>query len=299
MARPRTAHRRVVVSTGEGHTGLMTQPSAADRVARVAQVFDGLADDYDQSGVPFFVPIAARLCELADPRPGEHVLDLGCGRGAVTLRAAEAVAPSGSVTAADLAPSMLEHTRDAAAAAGLTNVVTELVDATAPGLPPASFDLLTASLVLFFLPDPGAAVTRWLELLRPGGRLALTTFGDQDEVWRQVDLLFAPYLPPALLDPRARGADSPFSSDDGVEALVTAAGGDAVHTVRERLPVRFADAAQWRAWTMSTGQRAFWGFVPEERRGSLFDEAAVLLEQARDGGDLVLHQDVRYTLCSR
>jgi len=48
---------------------------------------------------------------------------------------------------------------------------------------------------------------------------------------------------------------------------------------------------------MSTGQRAFWRFVPEESRDLLYDQATQVHEEARtDGGDIVLLQDVRYTL---
>jgi hypothetical protein len=51
---------------------------------------------------------------------------------------------------------------------------------------------------------------------------------------------------------------------------------------------------------MSTGQRAFWRFVPEERREPLFHEAAEILEDARTGeGDMVVVQNVRYTLGRR
>lgn len=265
----------------------------------MAKVFDTVADDYDQSGVAFFAPIATRLCELVAPGPGERAVDVGCGRGAVTLRLARSVGPDGRVTAVDVSTAMVEHTRVAAEQAGLANVRAEVLDPSGAGLPDGTFDLLTASLVLFFLPEPAAGLARWLRWVRPAGRVGFTTFGAQDETWRAVDALFAPYLPPQLLDPRTQGVDSPFGSDEGVAALVRDAGGVDVRSVRERLPVRFADAAQWRRWTMGTGQRLFWSFVPEDRRESLFDEAAALLEGARDAdGDIVVHQEVRYTLCT-
>ena len=271
-----------------------------EAVARVAKVFDTVADDYDQSGVEFFGPIAARLCDLVAPVAGEHALDVGCGRGAVTLRLAGSVAPDGFVTAVDVSAAMVRHVQQAAERAGLGNVRAQVLDASAPSaLPVGGFDVLTASLVLFFLPEPGAALEQWLRLLRPGGRAGLTTFGDQDATWTEVDALFHPYLPAQLLDPRARGEDSPFASDEGVERLLGEAGGVDVRTVREPVPIRFADAAQWRTWTMGTGQRLFWKLVPEDRREPLFAEAAGLLERARDdAGDIVLHQDVRYTICS-
>jgi SAM-dependent methyltransferase len=44
-------------------------------------------------------------------------------------------------------------------------------------LPPAHFDVIASSLVLFFLPEPAHALSRWVESVRPGGRVGITTFG--------------------------------------------------------------------------------------------------------------------------
>lgn len=60
---------------------------------KVARLFDQLAPQYDRGPVPWFGPIAERLVALVAPTPGESVLDVGCGRGAVTFRLDEAVAP--------------------------------------------------------------------------------------------------------------------------------------------------------------------------------------------------------------
>ncbi len=274
---------------------MSSAPTPADVVARVTRTFDTVADDYDQSGVAFFAPIADRLVGLLGPAPGDRVLDIGCGRGAVTLPAAAAVGPSGSVTAVDVSPAMVEHTRAAARDAGLGHVDARVGDATALDLPAASYDVVASSLVLFFLPDPASALPGWVQRVRPGGRLGVTTFGQQDEVWRAVDALFVPHLPAAMVDPRTRTTDTPFASDAGIEALVSAAGGHDVRSVLEDLPVVFDDAERWRAWTMSTGQRMMWGFVPEAEREPLFERAAALLEQSRDGDRIVLHQEVRHT----
>jgi ubiquinone/menaquinone biosynthesis C-methylase UbiE len=264
---------------------------------RVAQVFDTIADDYDQSGVAFFEPIAQGLVDALALLPGERVVDIGCGRGAVTFVAARAVGEHGSVMAVDIAPAMVEHTRREAAAAGLSQVRTAVVGPDLAGLPDASADVVTASLVLFFAPDPSATLRRWMRLVVPGGRVGLATFGSADPTWERVDALFHPYLPAPLLDPRTTGEAGPFASDEGMEELCRSCGASEVRTVRMQLPVRFADSAQWRAFSMSTGQRAFWGFVPEDRRDALYDEAAAILEAARvEGGDIVLVQQVRYTL---
>jgi ubiquinone/menaquinone biosynthesis C-methylase UbiE len=268
-----------------------------EMAGRVARLFDDVADDYDQSGVEFFGPIAAGLVEALAPQSGERVVDVGCGRGAVTFPAARAVGPTGSVTAVDIAPAMVELTRRGAEEAGLRQVRTATIAPGALGLPDASADVVTASLVLFFAPDPAATLRSWLRVLVPGGRIGVTTFGSPDPTWERVDALFRPYLPPHLLDARTSGEDGPFASDAGMEELLTSCGAAGVRTVRHHVPVHFADGDAWRAFSQSTGQRMFWSFVPDARRQPLYEEAVALLEEARvDAGDIVLHQNVRYTL---
>jgi ubiquinone/menaquinone biosynthesis C-methylase UbiE len=268
-----------------------------DATAGVTRLFDEIAEEYDQSGVAFFAPIAEELVDLMDLALGERVVDVGCGRGAVTFPAARAVGPTGSVTAVDISPTMVEHTRQRAAELGYPQVNTAVVTGDGIGVPDESVDVVTSSLVLFFAPDPEVALRSWMRLLVPGGRIGIVTFGAPDSTWERVDDLFRPYLPAELLDARTTGASGPFATDEGVEDLLTGSGGTAVRTVRRSLHVHFRDAAQWRRFSMSTGQRAFWRFVPEGSRGPLYDQATQVLEEARtDGGDIVLLQDVRYTL---
>ena len=200
----------------------MTTPPQ-DSVARVRATFDAIADYYDQSGVPYFAPTAAGLVEALAPRPGDRALDIGCGRGAVSVLLAEAVGPSGRLTAVDLSPAMVAHTRALLERTGGEFEVA-VMDAADPGLPAASFDVVAASLVLFFLPDPLDALARWVRLLAPGGRIGLVTMGDEDPVSVEVNALFRPWLPPAMLDPKALGPSGPFADDASMEALLTAAG---------------------------------------------------------------------------
>jgi ubiquinone/menaquinone biosynthesis C-methylase UbiE len=275
----------------------MDPKEAALRSARVAAVFDRVADTYDAVGVPWFTPIAERLVAELAPAPGERALDIGSGRGAALWALADAVGATGHVTGLDLAEAMVAATRREAAERGLTTVSLVAADAAAPDLPDASFDLAVASLVLFFLPDPPAALRVWHRLLVPGGRLGLSTFGSRDAAWEQLDDVFTPFLPPQLLDARTSGTRGPFASDAGVEELVAAAGFADVRTTNLEQTVTFVDAAQWRLWSWSHGQRTHWDAVPEERRGDVLAAGAERLEAARDStGGFTLTQQVRLTV---
>ncbi|MFC4150610.1 class I SAM-dependent methyltransferase [Micromonospora mangrovi] len=268
--------------------------------ARVAAVFDRVADTYDKVDVPWFTPIAQGLVRALAPRPGERALDVGCGRGAALFPLAEAVAPTGSATGIDLAPGMVAATRAEVARRGLTGVDVHLMDATAPDLPAGGYHLVASSLVVFFLPDPAAALRAWRELLVPGGRLGIATFGARDPRWEALDALFRPYLPPQLLDARTSGTAGPFASDAGVEELLTAAGYQRVRTTGVDVQAVFTDPDHWYAFSMSHGQRAMWDAVPEDERATLRAATTDFAEGLRgDDGTIRLTQRVRYTLAER
>ena len=264
-----------------------------------AALFDAVADEYDQSGVAFFEPIAQGLVDTLAPVPGERVADLGCGRGAATLPLARAVRPGGRVVGLDISSRMLAHAREAVEREGL-EVDLRLADVAEPGLPEGDFDVVASSLVLFFLPEPAAALARWVQLLAPGGRIGLATFGARHPVYEAVDDEFRPWLPPQLRDPRVVGADSPFASDEGMERLLAGAGADQVRTVTLRLPIRIDSVERWEAMSRGTGQRAMWANIPPEELAGLRARVADHLEQVRSPtGDFEVWQDIRHTLGDR
>lgn len=278
----------------------MDEAEAAQRSARVAAIFNRVADDYDAVGVPWFQPIAEPLIGLLAPTAGEHALDIGTGRGAALWPLVEAVGPSGHVTGIDLAERMIGATRADAHARGALNVDLAVDNAMTLDLPPETFDLIASSLVLFFLPDPALALSRWRELLVPGGRLGVSTFGPRDAAWERIDDVFTPYLPPQLLDARTSGVRGPFADDAGVAGLLTAAGFVDVATAHADVAVRFTDIDHWKRWTMSHGQRTHWDAIPVD----LHDEVLVAAESEFAGamaadGTVTLTQGVRYTLGRR
>ncbi|WP_304304639.1 class I SAM-dependent methyltransferase [Pseudacidovorax intermedius] len=117
-----------------------------------------------------FAPVAERLIQAADISPGHTVLDVGCGTGATTLRAAEAAGPGGTCTGIDLSEPMVAHARQrAAGAASPARFV--CADAQTHAFAPRAHMRLLSRFGLMFFADPVAAFANLLGATAPGGTL--------------------------------------------------------------------------------------------------------------------------------
>ncbi|MDC0745485.1 methyltransferase domain-containing protein [Polyangium mundeleinium] len=112
------------------------------------------------------------LFDQLDVRPGARVIDLGCGpRGALEQLSAR-VGSAGTVVGLERSRGTVEMARAFVAARGLSNVELMEADARATGLPPGTFDLVHARLLLVNVPRPEEVVREMMALARPGGRVA-------------------------------------------------------------------------------------------------------------------------------
>ncbi len=121
----------------------------------------------------------ARLREILEPRPGEHVLEVGPGTGYYALPMASWLAPDGLLDVVDLQEEMLDHTSRRAREQGIANIVPTRADATSLPYPDQSFDAAYLVTVLGETPDQGAALRELRRVVKPGGRIVVgELFGD-------------------------------------------------------------------------------------------------------------------------
>jgi len=127
-------------------------------------------------------PVSQRLMAMARVEPGQRVLDVAAGYGEPSLTAAKIVGPEGEVVATDISAGMLAYGRERAAAAGHQNVEFIESDAVSLDFPPGSFDAALSRWGIIFEPDGEGAAGRVRGFLKPGARMAISSWGPPERV---------------------------------------------------------------------------------------------------------------------
>jgi ubiquinone/menaquinone biosynthesis C-methylase UbiE len=150
---------------------------AQDITRKTAGTYSAASDFYDHPANSFWERYGCRTVERLRLPAGARVLDVCCGSGASAIPAAEAVGPGGFVIGVDLAENLLNLARTKAKQLGLNNLDFQTGDMLDLQLPEQSFDAVVCVFGIFFVPDMQLAVNKLLRLVRPGGQLAITTWG--------------------------------------------------------------------------------------------------------------------------
>ena len=149
----------------------------SEHARRAARTYGAAADHYGLASLGFWDRFGAATVARLPLAASHSVLDLCCGAGASAIPAAHAVGPAGPVLGIDVAEPLLELARARAAREGLDNAEFRHGDATRTGLPDGCFDAVVCVFGVFFAPDMPAFAAEMWRLVRPGGMLAITTWG--------------------------------------------------------------------------------------------------------------------------
>jgi ubiquinone/menaquinone biosynthesis C-methylase UbiE len=194
--------------------------SSADTGDGVREQYDRLAADYDRRWAGYVSASVRQALARITVRPGEMVLDVGCGTGALSY-AIWRRDRTASVVGVDVATAMLRRAEERFAGAAV------LVAGDVVRLPfrSAAFDLVVSSSSFHYWNDPMVGLGEIARVLRPGGRLAVTDWCDDYLACRACDLILR------VIDPAHRQA---YGSAD-CAGMLQAAGYEGVVVDRYKL----------------------------------------------------------------
>ncbi len=250
---------------------------------QIAGGFAQVADGYDAQDREFFGTVGQWLVNEAEVSPGDRVLDLGCGRGAVTIPAARATGPGGEVIAVDPALEMLDHASLRADAEGLVNVTFHQGFAESPGpFTVDRFDRILAGMVIQFLARPGHVVWKWMSLLDLDGVLGFTWTVANDPRWKPAIEAVDAFVPDSKLGFEAFMRRKPFHSIRSVEDMLTSAGYTSVTTETRDVDVTYQTPQEWWVACQFLGPWvAAWRHIPPDRLNTAKENAFKALEPIR------------------
>jgi ubiquinone/menaquinone biosynthesis C-methylase UbiE len=228
------------------------------------------------------------LVRALDPRPGDTVLELAAGLGDTGFLAAHRVGEAGRAIITDFAPAMVAAARRRATELGITNAEFRVLDAERMDLATDSVDGVVCRWGYMLMVDPLAAFAETRRVLRPGGRLAFSVFGDpQHNPWASLIgriLVARGHMAPP--QPTAPGIFA-FADPNRIQDLVTGAGFAAPEIEEVQMHWRFVDpAAYWQFLTEMAGAISpiLRSLPPQEQAAvrAQLDEATIPFQQ--DGG---------------
>jgi SAM-dependent methyltransferase len=254
-------------------------------------------ESYERYFVPAIGrPFATDLVREAALRPGERVLDVGCGTGVVARLAAEQVGARGEVTGVDVNPGMLAVARRTAAAEGASIQWYETAAESMP-LPDEAFDVILCQMALQFMTDRSAALAEMHRVLAPGGRILLnlprpSAFFDLLE---RALALHAGAEAAGFV-----GAVFSLNEPQRIDELLRTAGfrGVDVRTQSRRLRLPAAGAFLWQ-YVHSTPLTGLLAGMQEEGRRALEDDVVAAWRPWIEGDALTCEQQVIVASASR
>lgn len=237
---------------------------------KARDTYNAAADCFDDSPLAFWAKYGRKTVERLSLPVGARVLDVACGSGASAIPVGEIVGPAGKVTGIDISENMLELARSKARELGLCNTEFIVEDMSELPFSDESFDAVVCVFGVFFIPDMEKLVGELWRVIKPGGKLSVTTWGrDFFEpaygYWKSVIKEVTPELYSAF-NPWDR-----ISEPGSLMKLMEEAGTTNIEVVNEEGKQELTCSEDW--WTIALGSGLRWTIdkLSEEQRAKVKD----------------------------
>jgi ubiquinone/menaquinone biosynthesis C-methylase UbiE len=228
------------------------------------------------------------LVDAVDPQPGETIMELAAGVGDTGFAAARRLGSTGRLITTDFSAPMVEAARRRAEELGVANAEFRTLDAERMDLEDASIDGVLCRWGYMLMADPAAALAETRRVLRDGGRVAFSVWGEPElNPWASIPArVLLEHTGAAPPDPSAPGIFA-MASEERTRELLSGAGLEPERVENVEMAWRFDSLAHyWHYVTDLAGAIAMVvRALPETEQGALSEEVARRLgPYSEDGG---------------
>ena len=257
-------------------------------------VFNKIAEGYEHPYSRYFPFAADKILFLLKPKRGDKILDIATGTGMVATTLAKAIEP-GRVHAIDLSEGMLAQLEKSTDKLGISNIDVHVMDAESLEFRKDYFTTAVCSFGLFFLPDMLAGLKEWTRVVKPGGTLLFTSFG-QNAFQPMAKLLLDRLEKYGVEIPedRARMGWYKLATPEQGKELMQQAGLTDINVVSEQLGFYLSSAMEWWEVVWNAGFRGLVDQVPENELDQFRKDHLAEVEQLKGDDGIWLDAEVLF-----
>ena len=269
--------------------------SKEEATAKITSTFNTASDYFDAPALSFWNRFGQKTIDRLYLNPSNRVLDVCCGTGASAIPAAKYVGSTGYVLGIDLSERLLNLGITKARERGLENIEFQVGDFENLGLPSESFDVVVCVFGIFFVPDMVTAVRELWRMVRPGGKLAITSWGKN--VFEPANQVFWKTIETERPDLSKKFTPwEQISDPTSLKALLEAGGATQVEVMEEIGIHELNCPEDW--WTMMMGG-GYRGTIEKLDSATKKRIRQINLEFLQSRGINSLDVDVLYAVCQK
>lgn len=244
----------------------------------VTAVFDTIAPGYDNAALRFFPFCADQIVTVLNPRPGQKVLDVATGTGAVAVALAQAVRPGGRVIGVDLSEGMLAKAEQNIQKMALDNVDLFPMDAESLEFKRHYFDASVCSFGLFFMPQMDIALKELVRVTKPGGTVLFTSFS-KSAFQPLRNMMFDDLAAFGMARAKLNMASDKLTEPQDCQDLLRQAGLAQVSVQQKQLGYHLQSAEDWWAVIWNSGARRLVAQLDDDVRVKFRSEHTAHVQQ--------------------
>ncbi|KPJ92470.1 MAG: hypothetical protein AMJ53_09330 [Gammaproteobacteria bacterium SG8_11] len=242
----------------------MSETDIQQNKHNVSDVFDTIAPGYDSATLRFFPFSADQIAQVLRPKPGQKVLDVATGTGAVAVALAQAVRPGGRVIGVDLSEGMLAQAEQNIKKMALDNVDLFRMDGENLEFKHDYFDASVCSFGLFFMPQMDKALKELVRVTKSGGTVLFTSFSKRafQSLRKQMFEDLAAFVEPAHLQLPSEKLVEP----EDCQQLMCQAGLINTGVQKKQLGYHLRSGEEWWEIIWNSGARRLISRLDDEQR---------------------------------
>jgi ubiquinone/menaquinone biosynthesis C-methylase UbiE len=237
-----------------------------DSKETIKRTFDASAQKFDEIGTPFFRYFGKIVAEVSEINSDDIVLDIACGKGAVTFPIAANLSGKGHIYAIDFSQKMIQECKEVMKSLNHQNIEFLEMDAENLEFPDNSIDKIVSGFGLFFLPDIEKGLREIRRVLKPGGLMVFSSWNNEFQLKWYMEIIskYIPQISRNLEDENKKITEKDFRTMEGLNKILNLSHFQKEQIFAENIDCFYNNEEEWIETRWHTAHRMILEQLPTE-----------------------------------